>query len=60
MLRLEFQFTCRLCENNKDFYLMPQEKKTISNDHITSLNTYIIRCKKCGKKYLFNFNISME
>lgn len=60
MLVLKFQFTCQLCGNHDDFYFMPAEEQTADKERVQSLTHYHLRCKQCGQKYLFKFDIKME
>ena len=60
MLVLKVNFSCKLCGNKRDFYYMPVEEQTIDKEKVQSLNKYHLRCKECGQKYLFKFNIDLE
>lgn len=59
MLVLHIDFACKLCEQNKDYYVMPAENKVGKDDIQPSLTAYILRCKKCRKKYLLHYDIKM-
>lgn len=59
-MQLNFGITCKMCgnKNNNDFYLMPLREKVGLNDFVNSQSKYEIKCKQCGKAYLFQFKIS--
>jgi len=59
-MRLNFGITCKMCGNkeNNDFYIMPLREKVGLNDFVNCQDKYEIKCKKCGKGYLFTFKIT--
>lgn len=59
-MKLNFGMTCRFCGNKDDnhFYIMPLKEKAGLNDFVNSPNKYEIKCKDCGKGYLFEFRIT--
>ena len=59
-MKLNFGMTCRFCGNKKDsnFYIMPMKEKVGMNDFVNSTDKYEIKCKQCGKGYLFQFRIT--
>lgn len=57
MLILKIDFKCILCGQGENFYTMPEDVKTKSNDRIHSLTKYKLVCKNCGKTYFLKFNI---
>ena len=58
MLILQIDFKCNLC-GHKDFYAIPADEKAGKNDVKASLTDYILRCKKCKKKFLLKYDIKM-
>jgi len=59
MIRLTIDFHCPLCGQNKDFYAMPMDKAVGKNDTVPSLTDYLLRCKKCKKKFVLKYEIRM-
>jgi len=59
MLIVTIDFHCPLCGNNKDYYVMPVDKKVSKNDTVASLTDYLLRCKKCKAKFLLKYKIEM-
>jgi len=59
MIILKINFKCPMCENNKDFYLMPLKERTSGNDYVDSLTKYEMKCKKCGKSYIISYDIKI-
>lgn len=57
MFNCKIKFTCIICNQKKNWYIMPMEEKTKSGDYKHSLNKYKITCKKCGMNYLLEFRI---
>jgi hypothetical protein len=58
MLTIKIDFVCQLC-GCREFYIMPFEEKVLSNDTVTSNDTYKIKCKKCKKSYALKIMIGM-
>lgn len=59
MITAQLEFDCMLCKNKKDFYVMPLDQKTKSNDFIHSPTNYRLSCKKCGQDYILKFSIKL-
>ena len=59
MLKASINFNCTLCGNGT-FYLMPLDKKTLSEDIIQSPNKFRAKCKKCGKNHIITLNVEVE
>ncbi len=58
MLRTKINFKCELPECDGDnFYVMPVDEKVKSGDTVSSLNKFVVQCKKCRKKYLLKLTI---
>ena len=58
MLTCKVPFQCVLCGEEKDFYVMPLDKKVSSKEKVHSLTYYKIVCKKCGKEHFFHYRIT--
>jgi len=56
MLRASVDFICKLCNQSKNWYIMPLKKKA-GNSYIRSLTQYQIICKKCKKEYILQIKI---
>ena len=59
MIYTKLDFPCKLCGNRKDWFVIPLDIKTKSNDYIKSLTHYRIQCKKCGQDYILSFEIRL-
>ena len=57
MIKASIRFKCKLCGNDKNFYIMPLFEKVGEKDYINSKTRYKLQCKECGKNYLLTFNI---
>ncbi|HSG32660.1 MAG TPA: hypothetical protein VLB82_14080 [Thermodesulfobacteriota bacterium] len=61
ILKVNLNLKCRFCgnDNDKDFYVMPVEEKTLDGKYL-SVNKYKFACKKCKQTEVFKFNIQRE
>ena len=60
MIYCKIDYPCKLCGNKQSWYISPLEEKTISGDYVNSVTKFEITCKKCGQRYLLQFNMSMK
>ena len=61
MLNLKIDYQCPLCKDTKKaFYIMPLDEKTKSNDYISSIDKFVVQCKKCRQKYLLKIGIEVK
>jgi hypothetical protein len=59
MLNAKINATCQLC-NGKNFYIMPLDIKTKSNDMVSSNTKFLVECKECRQKYLLEFTMRVK
>lgn len=59
MIVLNIKFSCKFCGQHEEWYAMPTDTVTPGNEVVQSLTDYILRCKKCGQKYLLSYNIKV-
>ena len=61
MIIARLKYKCRIpgCNNAKNWYVIPLDKKTKSNDFVRSLTHYKLQCKKCGQNYILQFSIKL-
>lgn len=59
MITAKIKFSCLLCGQDKNFYIMPREQKIGKGklDYIHSKTEYKIVCKACGKEYNLKITI---
>ncbi len=55
-LTAKVNFKCKLCGCD-DFFTMPVGQMTKSGDTVTTLEEYLLKCKKCLKAYILDFEI---
>jgi len=57
MITLRLDFKCILCQQSKNWYIMPFDEQTPSKDYVHSVNKFRLACKGCGNNYKLSFKI---
>lgn len=59
MLNAKINATCKVC-GGKNFYCIPCDEKTKSNDIVSSNTKFLVECKECRQKYLLEFTMRVK
>ena len=57
MITTKIKFRCTLCNQSKDFYIMPLDEEVGKDDFVHSIDSYRLTCKICGEDYILKFTI---
>jgi len=57
MLHFKMAYQCSVCNNRKDWYIMPLDEKVASGDVVRSNTKFQIQCKSCAQTYLLSLNM---
>jgi len=57
MIVAKIKYSCKLCGQKKEWYVMPEKEQTLSKDWIHSPTKFRIVCKKCGQEYSLKFTL---